>query len=100
MMGVNVDGTCLAAGTVAGEGSLQGGEGTMADADDGENLADIGCLMKFTVGDVLWKLCVMERNWTVLYNTGNKTYDRNQNKQYICYIILLFICTKPTVSIT
>ena len=54
-----MDGKCLAASTVSGEGSFHGGEGTRAEAGVGENLALVGWSAKLTVGGVLRKLCVM-----------------------------------------
>ena len=38
---MDVDGTCLAAGMVAGEGYFQGGEGMRAEAGVGEDLAEV-----------------------------------------------------------
>ena len=59
LLGRDVDGTCLVARTVAGEGSFQGGEGTWAEAV-GEALGD---LRKLTMGCVLemWVLGSEER---------------------------------------
>ena len=37
-----MDGTCLAVGTVAGEGSFQGGEGKRTEAGVVEDLAEVG----------------------------------------------------------
>ena len=49
-----MDGTCLAAGMVSGEGSFQGGECTRTEAGVGEDSAEVG--WKLTVGVVLRKL--------------------------------------------
>ena len=43
-----MDGICLAAGTVAGEGSFQGGERTRAEAGIDEDLAEVDELQKMT----------------------------------------------------
>ena len=56
-----MDGTRLAAGTVAGEGSMGGGGGTRA-----EDLAEVGRFAEVDGGDVFRKLRVMgseERMW-------------------------------------
>ena len=47
-------------GTVVGEGSFQGGEGTRAKAGVGEDLVEDGWSAEIDSGDVLRKLCVME----------------------------------------
>ena len=44
-MGGDVDGTCLAAGMVAGEGSFQGGEGMRLDMGVGEDLSQVGVVI-------------------------------------------------------
>ena len=49
-MSGEVDGTCLAAGTVAREGSFQGGEGTRAEADLVRIWPKLGGLQKVTMG--------------------------------------------------
>jgi hypothetical protein len=54
-----MDRTCLAAGAVAGEGSFQGGKGTRAEADVGEDLAYVGWSVEVDSGGVLRKLCVV-----------------------------------------
>jgi hypothetical protein len=41
-LGGDVDGTCLAAGMVVGEGSFCSGGGTRAEVGVGENLAEVG----------------------------------------------------------
>ena len=46
-----MDGTCLAAGTVAGEGSTGGGGGTRA-----EDLAEVGCFAKVDGGGCLQEI--------------------------------------------
>ena len=56
-----MDGICFAVGTVAGEGSFQGGEGTRVEAGVGDDLAEIDSGESF-----FRKLCVVgsqERMW-------------------------------------
>ena len=50
-LGGDVDGTCLAAGTVAGEGSTGRGGGTGA-----EDLAGVGCFAKVDGGECLQEI--------------------------------------------
>ena len=61
-----MDGTCLAAGTVAWEGSFQGGKEMRAEAGVGEDLAEVGWSTDVDRGGVLRNLCVVvseERMW-------------------------------------
>ena len=45
-----MNGTCLAAGTVAGLGSFQGGEGMWVVVGVGEDLAEVGCSAEVDTG--------------------------------------------------
>ena len=51
-----MDGTCLALGMVAGEGSFQGGEGTRSEVGVDEDLAEVGWSAVVDNGSVLRKL--------------------------------------------
>ena len=53
-------GTCLAAGTVVGEGSFQGGESTKAEADVAEDLAEVGWSAEVDKGVCLRKWYMVE----------------------------------------